>query len=206
MPIRGYFDRRRRHRRRRSGLRARRIRFGDRARARKPLRLSFDRALGSEFHRELREPRGQAPGHREPRISGDPARRFQRPSAAVAARHDHHRASGSARPAANSNSSGCAGVGAEHREDRGRRRASHRVPILRPDYVAGAFVEPHSMEFDVHGLHQGFLKSGQGPGRAHRGERRGRGDRAQRASAGASRRRRASLRADHRQRRRRVGR
>lgn len=33
-----------------------------------------------------------------------------------------------------------------------------RVPILRPDYVAGAFIEPHSMELDVHGLHQGFLR------------------------------------------------
>ena len=33
-----------------------------------------------------------------------------------------------------------------------------RVPILRPDYVAGAFIEPHSREMDVHGLHQGFLK------------------------------------------------
>jgi len=33
-----------------------------------------------------------------------------------------------------------------------------RVPILRPDYVAGAFIEPHSKELDVHGLHQGFLR------------------------------------------------
>src|SRR5258708_31262304 len=32
------------------------------------------------------------------------------------------------------------------------------VPILRADYVAGAFVEPHSMEIDVHGLHQGYLR------------------------------------------------
>ncbi len=32
-----------------------------------------------------------------------------------------------------------------------------RVPILRPDYVAGVFDEPDSMELDVHGLHQGFL-------------------------------------------------
>jgi len=36
--------------------------------------------------------------------------------------------------------------------------ALSRVPILRADYVAGAFVEPHSMEIDVHGLHQGFLR------------------------------------------------
>jgi len=33
-----------------------------------------------------------------------------------------------------------------------------KVPILRADYVAGAYVEPHAMEIDVHGLHQGFLK------------------------------------------------
>lgn len=35
--------------------------------------------------------------------------------------------------------------------------AVSRVPILRTDYVAGAFIEPHSMEIDVHGLHQGYL-------------------------------------------------
>jgi D-arginine dehydrogenase len=34
-----------------------------------------------------------------------------------------------------------------------------RVPILRRDYVAGAFIEPHSRELDVHGLHQGFLRA-----------------------------------------------
>lgn len=34
--------------------------------------------------------------------------------------------------------------------------AVSRVPILRTDYVAGAFIEPHSMEIDVHGLHQGI--------------------------------------------------
>jgi D-arginine dehydrogenase len=34
-----------------------------------------------------------------------------------------------------------------------------RVPILRQDYVAGAFLEPHSKELDVHGLHQGFLRA-----------------------------------------------
>ena len=41
-----------------------------------------------------------------------------------------------------------------------------RVPILRPDYVAGAFIEPHSKELDVHGLHQGFLKGARSPRRA----------------------------------------
>jgi len=34
-----------------------------------------------------------------------------------------------------------------------------RVPILRRDYVAGAFIEPNSREVDVHGLHQGFLNA-----------------------------------------------
>ncbi|MCC6205036.1 MAG: FAD-binding oxidoreductase, partial [Hyphomicrobiales bacterium] len=33
-----------------------------------------------------------------------------------------------------------------------------RVPVLRPDYVAGAILEPDSREIDVHALHQGFLK------------------------------------------------
>jgi len=36
--------------------------------------------------------------------------------------------------------------------------AVSQVPILRADYVAGAFVEPHSMEIDVDGLHQGYLR------------------------------------------------
>jgi D-arginine dehydrogenase len=39
-----------------------------------------------------------------------------------------------------------------------------RVPILREDYVAGAFVEPHSKELDVNGLHQGFIKGAKGRG------------------------------------------
>ncbi len=39
-----------------------------------------------------------------------------------------------------------------------------RVPILRSDYVAGAFIEPHSKELDVHGLHQGFLKGARSRG------------------------------------------
>jgi D-arginine dehydrogenase len=39
-----------------------------------------------------------------------------------------------------------------------------RVPVLRADYVAGAFIEPYSMEIDVHGLHQGFLRSAKARG------------------------------------------
>jgi D-arginine dehydrogenase len=39
-----------------------------------------------------------------------------------------------------------------------------RVPILRQDYVAGVFVEPRSMELDVHGLHQGFLRAAKARG------------------------------------------
>jgi D-arginine dehydrogenase len=39
-----------------------------------------------------------------------------------------------------------------------------RVPILRPDYVAGAIIEPRAMELDVHGLHQGFLKAAKARG------------------------------------------
>jgi len=39
-----------------------------------------------------------------------------------------------------------------------------RVPILRRDYVAGAYVEPHSMELDVHGLHHGFLRAARARG------------------------------------------
>jgi D-arginine dehydrogenase len=39
-----------------------------------------------------------------------------------------------------------------------------RVPILRRDYVAGAFIEPHSMELDVNGLHQGFLRAAKAKG------------------------------------------
>jgi D-arginine dehydrogenase len=39
-----------------------------------------------------------------------------------------------------------------------------RVPILRQDYVAGAFIEPHSRELDVHGLHQGFLRAAKARG------------------------------------------
>lgn len=32
------------------------------------------------------------------------------------------------------------------------------VPVLRPDYVAGAILEPDAMDIDVHALHGGFLK------------------------------------------------
>jgi D-arginine dehydrogenase len=39
-----------------------------------------------------------------------------------------------------------------------------RVPILRPDYVAGAFIEPDSKELDVNGLHQGFLRAAKARG------------------------------------------
>jgi D-arginine dehydrogenase len=39
-----------------------------------------------------------------------------------------------------------------------------RVPILRQDYVAEAFIEPHSKELDVHGLHQGFLRAAKSRG------------------------------------------
>lgn len=37
-------------------------------------------------------------------------------------------------------------------------RAIELVPVLRADYVAGAMYEPHSMDLDVNGLHQGFLR------------------------------------------------
>jgi D-arginine dehydrogenase len=33
-----------------------------------------------------------------------------------------------------------------------------RVPILRRDYVAGAFLEPRSLDIDVHAVHQAFLR------------------------------------------------
>jgi D-arginine dehydrogenase len=39
-----------------------------------------------------------------------------------------------------------------------------RVPILRREYVAGAFVEPESREMDVDGLHQGFLRGAKARG------------------------------------------
>jgi D-arginine dehydrogenase len=39
-----------------------------------------------------------------------------------------------------------------------------RVPVLRRDYVAGAFLEPHSKDLDVDGLHQGFLRAAKSRG------------------------------------------
>ncbi|MGE0007773.1 MAG: NAD(P)/FAD-dependent oxidoreductase [Parvibaculaceae bacterium] len=39
-----------------------------------------------------------------------------------------------------------------------------RVPVLRAGYLAGAFLEPHSMDVDVNGLHQGFLKGARARG------------------------------------------
>ena len=39
-----------------------------------------------------------------------------------------------------------------------------RVPVLRREYVAGAFVEPNCLEVDVHGLHQGFLRAARARG------------------------------------------
>ena len=39
-----------------------------------------------------------------------------------------------------------------------------RVPILRPDCVAAAIIEPHSKELDVSGLHQGFLRAAKARG------------------------------------------
>jgi D-arginine dehydrogenase len=49
-----------------------------------------------------------------------------------------------------------------HRID--REEAFTRVPILRREYVAGAFLEPDSRDIDVNGLHVGFIK-----GARHRG-------------------------------------
>lgn len=37
-------------------------------------------------------------------------------------------------------------------------RAIELVPVLRRDYLAGAMFEPYSMDIDVNGLHQGFLR------------------------------------------------
>jgi D-arginine dehydrogenase len=39
-----------------------------------------------------------------------------------------------------------------------REEALARVPVLRPDYLAEAIFEPHSLDIDTHGLHQGYLK------------------------------------------------
>lgn len=40
-----------------------------------------------------------------------------------------------------------------------RTEALRLVPILRPDYLADAILEPGSLDIDVHALHQGFLRS-----------------------------------------------
>ncbi|MER8827848.1 FAD-binding oxidoreductase [Mesorhizobium sp. M0938] len=42
--------------------------------------------------------------------------------------------------------------------------AISRVPVLRADYLAGAFIEPHSMDIDVNGLHQGYLRGARARG------------------------------------------
>jgi D-arginine dehydrogenase len=42
--------------------------------------------------------------------------------------------------------------------------AISRVPVLREDYLAGAFIEPHSMDIDVNGLHQGYLRAARARG------------------------------------------
>ena len=39
-----------------------------------------------------------------------------------------------------------------------------RVPVLRRDYLAGAFLEPRSMDVDVQELHQGFLRGAKARG------------------------------------------
>lgn len=39
-----------------------------------------------------------------------------------------------------------------------------RVPVLRRDYLAGAIIEPHSMDIDVDGLHSGFLRGARAAG------------------------------------------
>jgi D-arginine dehydrogenase len=46
----------------------------------------------------------------------------------------------------------------------GIEEAIARVPVLRRDYLAGAFIEPHCMELDVNGLHQGFLRGAKSRG------------------------------------------
>ena len=42
--------------------------------------------------------------------------------------------------------------------------AIERVPVLRQDYLAGAYIEPHSMDIDVNGLHQGYLRGARSRG------------------------------------------
>lgn len=38
------------------------------------------------------------------------------------------------------------------------KKAIERVPVLRPDYVAGVVEEPSAQDLDVDGIHQGFLR------------------------------------------------
>jgi D-arginine dehydrogenase len=38
------------------------------------------------------------------------------------------------------------------------------VPVLRREYLAGAIIEPHCMDLDVHGIHQGFLRGAKSRG------------------------------------------
>lgn len=38
------------------------------------------------------------------------------------------------------------------------------VPVLRADYLGGAYFEPHSMDIDVNGLHQGYLRGARSRG------------------------------------------
>jgi D-arginine dehydrogenase len=42
--------------------------------------------------------------------------------------------------------------------------AVEKVPVLRRDYLAGAFFEPHSREIDVNELHQAFLRAAKARG------------------------------------------
>jgi len=44
--------------------------------------------------------------------------------------------------------------------------ALQRVPVLRPDYLADAIYEPESLDIDVHGLHQGYLRGAKARGAA----------------------------------------
>ena len=39
-----------------------------------------------------------------------------------------------------------------------RAAALARLPMMRPDYLAGAFVEPDAMDMDVNAIHQGWLR------------------------------------------------
>ncbi len=39
-----------------------------------------------------------------------------------------------------------------------------RVPVLRREYLAGAIIEPYSMDIDVNGLHTGFLRGARASG------------------------------------------